>query len=282
MNNDNSQHKTLAVCLIVGSQDKDFYLPFSQFSEFSRKIPVFIYDSSANLKAEDTAKKLFKNFEYRNPRATNSQLVLQALKEIFALGFKKVFFIDCSTSLDSFAFHLLSPACSFLESEHPQVGAIQFWNYNLNFNAAPSNELCYTGDDLYGVCIFKKCWDAIAEQCQAYCDLIADFGPEASEIKKLLSKIPHGELPLSEHYEKHAFGGNSIGWNVLLHRLMISKNFMRVCFSRNRAKRIDYNRKEFEEPTKLELNPSYGSLADKLISRFILNEDRNRLLRKGN
>lgn len=280
MNINNLQHKALAICLTVGSQDKDFYWSFGQFSEFSKKIPIFIYDNSANLEAESAAKKLFKNFEYRNPRATNSQLALQALKEIFALDFEKVFFIDCSTLLDGFAFHLLSPACSFLESEHPQVGAIQFWNFNLNFNAAPSNELCYTGDDLYGVCIFKKCWDAIAKQCQTYCDLIADFGPEASEVKKLLSEIPYGELPLSEHYEKHVFGGSSAGWNILLHRLMISKNFMRVCFSRNRAKRVNYNRKESEEPTKSELNPSYGSLADKLINSFILNEDRNRLLRK--
>ena len=96
----------------------------------------------------------------------------------------------------------------------------------------------------------------------------------------MLSEIPHGSLPLAEYYEKHVFEGNSVGWNVLLHRLMISKNFMRVCFSRNRARRVNYDRSEPGEPTKPEINPSYGSLADKFIESFILNENRNQLLKR--
>lgn len=282
LNDDKPQHKTLAIVLIVNIQDKEFYWPFGQFSEFKKKFPIFVFSNSDSLEAENAAARLFgaENFDYRNVRTSNQQLALKALSEVFALGFERVFFIDCKTLLDNFSFHLLLPTCLYLETRHPQVGAVQFWNFNLGFNASPSNELCYTGDDLYGVCVFKKCWDAVSAECQRYCDLIDDFGPEASEIKTMLAEIPHGKLPLTEPYEKHVFSGTSSGWNVLFHRLMVSKDFMRVCFSRNRAKRISYERSESKEPAKVEINPSYGSLADKFIESFILNENRNQLLKR--
>lgn len=276
------QHKFLAIVLTVNSQNKELYWSFGQFSEFKKKFPIFIFSNSDDFEVENAATKSFGagNFIYRNLRASNSQLVLKALDEVFSLGFERVFFTDCRTLLDSFAFHMLRPVCAYLESQYPQVGSVQFWNFNLNFNNSPSNELCYTGDDLYAVCVFKKCWDAISSECRRYCNLVNDFGPEASEIKTMLSEIPHGSLPLTEHYEKHVFKGNSTGWNVLFHRLMVSKNLMRVCFSRNRARRVNYDRNESEEPTKPEINPSYGNLADKFIESFILNENRNQLLRR--
>lgn len=107
--------------------------------------------------------------EVRTNHVGINRNVLMSFREVFALGYDRVIYLEDDTVISDNGIGMLISMMDFADA-HPElkIGMAQLWSFSTNQNPNDVNKLRYTADNLWGAMISTKCYKAIAPQLQKY------------------------------------------------------------------------------------------------------------------
>lgn len=175
--------------------------------------------------------------EVRTNRVGINRNVLMSFREVFALDYDRLVYLEDDTVISDNGIGLLISMMDFADAHSElKIGMTQLWSFSLNQNPKDANKLRFTADNLWGAMISAKCYKAIAPQLRKYekcfegLEVQNGYGGELGErIAAYVASRP--EIPnnvATESIRKFVRSAHNPCWDGQFHYAYLAAGFSRI------------------------------------------------------